>query len=60
MGSKKPICVRCEALERRQQSKTTRLLDGVTICDVCLQEIILEEDLFGNTEEDEQGSEDLD
>jgi hypothetical protein len=57
-------CVRCELLERKQQSKQILYSgpDGsIPICSVCMQEIAEMDILFKNieVEEDEPGSEDF-
>jgi hypothetical protein len=69
MGSKKQKCIRCEALERRQQSRiiysvTNSIGDTIPICAKCLGELKDEEDFFKimdqTLEEDELGSEGFD
>jgi hypothetical protein len=59
-------CIRCEALERPQQSKmlysiTNQIGDTISLCAVCVIEIKEEEDYFKNEiEEDESRSENFD
>lgn len=59
----KPKCVRCEALERKQQSPHVQYVGLVPLCGVCMQEIAEEELFFKIREEeteDESGSESTD
>ena len=53
-------CVRCETLERKQQSSHIQYVGLVPLCSVCMQEIMEEELFFKIREEeieDESGSE---
>jgi hypothetical protein len=59
----KPKCVRCETLERKQQSPHIQYVGLVPLCSVCMQEIAEEELFFKIREEeteDESGSESID
>ena len=69
MANKKQTCIRCEALERKQQSKivydiTNPIGDKIPLCAVCIVEMKDEEDFFGaldkTLEDDELGSESID
>lgn len=56
-------CVRCETLERRQQSPHIQYVGLVPLCSICMQEIAEEELFFKTREEeieDESGSESID
>ena len=64
---KKAKCIRCEALERPQQSKHVYSIknsigDMITLCAVCILEIKEEEDYFKKSifEDDGIGSEEFD
>jgi len=52
MVSKKVKCVRCEALDRKQQSKKIMYTkDGVPLCTICIQEVAEEEEYFKHLED---------
>jgi hypothetical protein len=63
MVSKKAKCVRCESMERKQQSKSIYLVKNelgemIPLCATCMTEIRDEEIL--NLDGDESGSEEID
>lgn len=55
MTVKKKRCVRCESLDRKQKSKAVNEINGVYICDFCLQEIAEEEEFFNKGVDEQRG-----
>jgi hypothetical protein len=65
VSRKKNLCVRCEALGRKQLGGSIHYFSGTTgdkvpVCSVCLLEIKEEEFFMNNLEEDESTSEIVD
>jgi len=63
LDKSKTYCIRCESLERSQQSKKIYKVknhfgDEIPVCAICLEEIAEEEEFF--KEQNEPGSEEFD
>jgi superfamily II helicase len=52
---RKRICARCEAMDRKQKHSKVHDINGVFICDICLQEIADLELLFNKGADEQRG-----